>query len=66
MKLKMLNKLQRVVILDDYICDKNQNQIIKYFIQGRHKNCTVIYLSQSYYETGMNIRLNSDHFIYMR
>ena len=59
----MLNKLQRVVIFDDYICDKNQNQIIKYFIQGRHKNCSVIYLSQSYYK---NIRLNRDHFIYMR
>ena len=38
------NKLQKIVIFDDYICDKNQNQIIKYFIQGRHKNCSVIYL----------------------
>ena len=37
------NKLQKVVIFDDYICDKNQDQIIKYFIQGRHKNCSVIY-----------------------
>ena len=57
------NKLQKVVIFDDYICDKNQNQIIKYFIQGRHKNCSVIYLSQSYYKTDKNIRLNCDHFI---
>ena len=32
------NKLQKVVIFDDYICDKNQDQIITYFIQGRHKN----------------------------
>ena len=31
------NKLQKVVIFDDYICDKNRDQIIKYFIQGRHK-----------------------------
>ena len=45
------NKLQKVVIFDDYICDKNQDQIKKYFIQGRHKNCSVIYLSQSYYKT---------------
>lgn len=36
---------------DDYICFKNQDQIIKYFIQGRHKNCNVIYLSQSYNKT---------------
>ena len=60
---KLENKLQKVVIFDDYICDKNQDQIIKYFIQGRHKNCSVIYLSQSYYKTDKNIRLNCDHFI---
>ena len=40
------NELQKLVIFDDYICDKNQHQIIKYFIQGRHKNCSVIYFSQ--------------------
>ena len=57
------NKLQKVVIFDDYICDKNQDQIIKYFIQGRHKNCSVIYISQSYYKTDKNKRLNCDHFI---
>ena len=32
------NELQKIVIFDDYICDKNQDQIIKYFFQGRHKN----------------------------
>ena len=57
------NKLQKVIIFDDYICDKNQDQIVKYFIQGRYKNCSVIYLSQSYYKTDKNIRLNCDHFI---
>ena len=29
---------QKVVVFDDYVCDKNQRQIIDYFIQGRHKN----------------------------
>ena len=57
------NELQKIAHFDDYICDKNQDQIIKYFIQGRHKNCSVIYLSQSYYKTDKNIRLNCDHFI---
>ena len=59
----MENELQKIVIFDDYICDKNQDQIIKYFIPRRHKNCSVIYLSQSYYKTDKNIRLNCDHFI---
>ena len=31
------NKLQKVEIFDDCICDKNQNQIITYFIQGRQE-----------------------------
>ena len=39
--------------------------MIKYSIQERHKNCSVIYLSQSYYKTDKNIRLNCDHsFLY--
>ena len=36
---------QKLVIFDDYVCDKNQRQLIDYFIQGRHKNCSVVYLS---------------------
>ena len=30
---------------------------------GRHKNCCVIYLSQSYYKTPKDIRLNCSHYI---
>ena len=46
---------QKIVIFDDYVCDKNQKPLIDYFIRGRHKNCSVIYLSQSYYKTPKNI-----------
>ena len=53
---------QKIVIFDDFICDKNQKPLINYFIQGRHKNCCVIYLSQSYYKTPKDIRLNCSHF----
>ena len=53
---------QKLVIFDDYSCDKNQRQIIDYFIQGRHKNCSVIYLSQSFYKTPKDIRLNCSHY----
>ena len=28
---------QKIVIFDDFICDKNQKPLIDYFIQGRHK-----------------------------
>ena len=53
---------QKLVIFDDYVCDKNQRQIIDYFIQGRHKNCSVIYLSQSFYKTPKDIRLDCSHY----
>ena len=41
---------QKIVIFDDFICEKNQKPLIDYFIRGRHKNCSVIYLSQSFYK----------------
>ena len=53
---------QKLVIFDDYVCDKNQKQLIDYFLQGRHKNCSAIYLSQSFYKTPKDIRLNCSHF----
>ena len=59
----MEDRNQKVVIFDDYVCEKNQNDIINYFIQGRHKNCCVIYLSQSYYKTPKDIRINCSHYI---
>ena len=53
---------QKIVIFDDYVCEKNQKEIIDYFIQGRHKNCSVIYLSQSFYKTPRDIRLNCSYY----
>ena len=56
------NTAQKIVIFDDFVCDKNQKPLIDYFIRGRHKNCSVIYLSQSFYGTPKDIRLNCSHF----
>ena len=56
------NESQKVIIFDDYVCEKNQNSIVDYLIQGRHKNCSIIYLSQSFYKTPKDIRLNCSHF----
>ena len=53
---------QKLVIFDDYVCEKNQREIVDYFIQGRHKNCSVIYLGQSFYKTPRDIRLNCSHY----
>ena len=53
---------QKIIIFDDYVCEKNQREIVDYFIQGRHKKCSVIYLSQSFYKTPRDIRLNCSHY----
>ena len=53
---------QKLVIFNDCVCEKYQRQIVDYFIQGRHKNCSVIYLRQSFYKTPRDIRLNCSHY----
>ena len=58
----MENEAQKIVIFDDFVCEKNQKPLIDYFIRGRHKNSSVIYLSQSFYGTPKDIRLNCSHF----
>ena len=59
---KLDNDLPKVVIFDDFICEKKQNPLVEYFIRARHKNCSVIYLIQSFYKTPKDIRLNCSHF----
>ena len=41
---------------------KKVRDIVDYFIQGRQKNCSVIYLSKSFYKTPKDIRLNCSHY----
>ena len=36
---------QKIVIFDHFVYEKKQKTLIDYFIRGRHKNCSVIYLS---------------------
>ena len=57
---------QKIVVFDDVVCEKNQNDIINYFINGRHKNCCVIYLTQTFYKVPKNIRDNCSHFCIFR
>jgi hypothetical protein len=53
---------QKIVVFDDLVCESNQNSIINYFINGRHRNCSVIYLTQTFYKVPKNIRDNCSHF----
>ena len=42
---------QKIVIFDDFVTEKNHKPIVEHFTGGRHRNCSSIYLSQSYLNT---------------
>lgn len=53
---------QKIVVFDDLVCESNQNNIINYFINGRHRKWSVIFLTQTYYKVPKKIRDNCSHF----
>jgi len=57
---------QKIAVFDDLVCENNQNSIINYFINGRHRNCCVIYLTQTFYKVPKHIRDNCSHFCILR
>ena len=57
---------KKLLFFDDLVCESNQNSIINYFINGRHRNCCVIYLTQTFYKVPKNIRDNCSHFCIFR
>ena len=59
--LELVSGNQKLVVFDDFLCEK-QNRLIDYFIRGRNKNCSAVYVSQSFYKTPKDIRLNCSHF----
>ena len=61
---EMMDGNQKLVIFDDYLnTGKNNDQEIRnYYTNSRNKNCSCIYLSQSFCHTEKTIRLNSSHY----
>ena len=55
---------QNLIIIDDFVTEKNQKCIADLFVRGRHKNASVIYISQSYFRTPRDIRLNCSYFVF--
>lgn len=58
------SEYQNLVIFDDFVTDKDQHLIEEYFSRGRKKNCSIIYISQSYFKTPKFIRLQCDYYIF--
>jgi len=51
-------KLQHLIIIDDMLLE-NQKPITELYVRSRHKCCSVMYLSQSYYGVPKTIRQNA-------
>jgi ABC-type dipeptide/oligopeptide/nickel transport system ATPase component len=54
---------QTLLIMDDLVGEKNQKPMEQYFIRARKKNCSLIYISQSYYAVPKMIRNNLTYLI---
>ena len=50
-----------LILFDDFVMAKDQSIIEDYFTRARHKNCSVIYICQSWYNTPKVVRLNASH-----
>lgn len=57
---------QYLIIFDDLVNKKNQSPIINYFIRCRKKNCSAIYISQSYYDIPSIIRKNVNYAVFLK
>ena len=55
---------QNLIIFDDFVTESDQHVIIDLFIRSRKKNCSLIYLTQSYFSTPKDIRLQCNYFIF--
>jgi hypothetical protein len=59
-------KEQTLIVLDDLVLEKNQKAIEEYFIRARKLNCSVIYISQSYFAVPRIIRQNLTYLVVKR
>jgi hypothetical protein len=55
---------QNLIIFDDFVTESDQHLIIDLFIRSRKKNRSLIYLTQSYFSTPKDIRLQCNYFIF--
>ena len=55
---------QNLVVFDDFVTEADQHLIEDLFIRSRKKNCSLIYLTQSYFSTPKDIRLQCNYFVF--
>jgi len=63
---KMDKKVNHLVCFDDLILAKDQSSIINYYIRARKLNCSVVYLSQSFFDIPSIIRKNCSYMVFLK
>ena len=63
---KMDKKTNHLVCFDDLVLAKDQSAIINYYIRARKLNCSVIYLSQSFFDIPSIIRKNCSYMVFLK
>jgi len=63
---KMDKDVNHLIIIDDLMLAKNQDQVTDYFIRCRKKNVTIMYLAQHYFKVPIIIRQNSNYFVILK
>jgi len=59
----MDKEYNHLVVWDDLVLSKNLNNVEEYYMRARKKNCSVIFLSQSYYDIPKFVRKNSSYLV---
>jgi len=54
---------QTLIIMDDLVLERNQRTLEEYFLRARKQNCSLIYISQSYFAVPQMIRKNLTYLI---
>jgi ABC-type dipeptide/oligopeptide/nickel transport system ATPase component len=61
---KDINKKdQTLIVMDDLVLEANQRTLEEYFLRSRKQNCSLIYISQSYYAVPKMIRKNLNYLV---
>jgi hypothetical protein len=63
---KMDKDINHLIIIDDLMLAKNQDQVQEYFIRCRKKNVTIMYLAQHFYKIPIIVRQNSNYFVILK
>lgn len=63
---KFKKENNHLVCFDDLVLAKDQTAIINYYIRARKLNCSVIYLSQSFFDIPSIIRKNCSYMVFLK